>query len=161
MDVSLVALWERVRESVRLADLLDIAVVACLLYIGLTWLRRRGTYSAVALLAVVLVLYEMAHWLNMYLTLALFQVGVTVLVLGFLIVFQEEVRGGLERLIARRNRKAAVGGERGESLIGNLSEALTTLAESRTGALIVLRGREPIERHIRGGVQLNGRVRCC
>lgn len=158
MDDSIVALWERVRESVRLADLLDIAVVACLLYIGLTWLRRRGTYSAVALLAVVLVLYEVAHWLNMYLTLALFEVGVTVLVLGFLIVFQEEVRGGLERLIARRNRKAAVGGERGESLIGNLSEALTKLAESHTGALIVLCGREPIDRHVRGGLRLNGRV---
>lgn len=158
MGASHWSLWQQIRESWRVADLLDIAVVACLVYLGLTWLRRRGTHSAVALLAIVLVLYELAHWLNMYLTLALFQVGVTVLVLGFLIVFQEEVRAGVERLISRRNRKAAVGGLRGESLIGNLSEALTKLAEAHTGALVVLRGREPIERHIRGGIPLNGRV---
>ncbi|REJ91844.1 MAG: hypothetical protein DWQ34_10170 [Planctomycetota bacterium] len=150
-------MWAEISRAMRPADLLDIALVACLLYVALAWLRRRGTYSAVALVAAVLIIYQASQWLNLYLTLALFQVGMTALLLGFLIVYQEDVRAGIERLMSRRSWKA-VGGEREESLIGSLIEALAKMAQAKTGALIVLQGREPIGRHVNGGVLLRGRV---
>ena len=37
-------------------------------------------------------------------------------------------------------------------------EAVQKLAENKIGALLVFKGREPLERHIRGGVSLNGRI---
>lgn len=145
-------------RTFRVADAVDIAVVACLVYFALTWLGRRGSKSAIVLLATVLVLYELAHWLQMYVTLALFEVGVTVLILGFLIVYQEEVRGAIERLISRRGKKGIVLAREADTLISDLCEAVEILAESRTGALIVLQGHEVVDRHVQGGIHLDGRV---
>ncbi len=43
-------------------------------------------------------------------------------------------------------------------MIDALARVATTLSAQRTGALIVLPGREPLERHIEGGIPLGGRL---
>jgi DNA integrity scanning protein DisA with diadenylate cyclase activity len=92
----------------------------------------------------------------MYLTLFLFQVGVTVAAVALVVIFQEDIRRAFERIAtsrllgARRERVASV------ELVDIIVESASTLAQKRVGALIVLRGKEPLERHTSGGFVLDG-----
>jgi uncharacterized protein (TIGR00159 family) len=81
-----------------------------------------------------------------------FAVGVLVLV----VVFQEDLRRGLEQLavwgLRRRSRAAP------PDVVDTLVGAVRRLMADRTGALIVIPGREPIERHVAGGIPLEARI---
>ncbi len=144
--------------SVRLADLLDIFVVAVLVYGIMTWFRKSRSRFVMMGFGALVLLYFAAKLLGMYLTLFLFQVGITVAVVALVIIFQEEIRRGFERLATRRpflaTRKALLAPD----LVDTIVEAGAHLAHHKIGALIVLKGREPLERHTTGGVLLDGRV---
>jgi uncharacterized protein (TIGR00159 family) len=81
-----------------------------------------------------------------------------VLLVALVVVFQEDLRRGFERLGAW--------GKWGENrrfppdlaYLETISETAAALAERRVGALIVLRGGEPLERHLNGGVPLDGAI---
>jgi hypothetical protein len=85
-------------EHVRIADILDVCVVTALVYSGLRWLRRRASRAAALCLLLVATLYVSAHVLDMYLTLSVFRIGLTVILLALIIVFQQDIRRGFEQL---------------------------------------------------------------
>ncbi len=144
--------------NLRFADLLDIAVIGVFAYFALQWLRSRASRSVAVGVASVALLYTLARALGMHLTSMLFQVGLTALMVGFLLVFQDDVRRLFERLAAWRvlsGRAAPAAPSRSLDL---LAQGAWALADRRVGALLVLPGREPIERHLRGGIALGGRL---
>jgi len=73
------------------------------------------------------------------------------------VIFQEELRQIFERIAIwswaskgmRPLRSDAV-----DVLVGTLAD----LAKDRIGALIVIEGKDPIARHIRGGIELEGKI---
>jgi uncharacterized protein (TIGR00159 family) len=144
-------------EHVRWADAIDILVCAVLVYALLAWLRQRASYAVATALLAAGALYLTAHLLDMYLTLLLFRVWLTVLLVTLVVVFQEDLRRAVERFFSWRpwNRRA---GELGTEVVDALVEAVEDMAERKVGALIVLRGREPVEPHCRGGIPLGGQV---
>jgi diadenylate cyclase len=142
----------------RIADLFDIAVVAVILYFILVWIRRRASRSAVISLVSVLVLYSCAHVFDMYLTSMLFKAGLTVALVALVLVYQEDLRMAVEHLSswgAYRSRHALVASSK---TIECLVESSVNLARDRIGALIVIKGRDSLDRHLSGGIALNGRV---
>ncbi len=153
------SLWELVRSfvgTIRLADMLDIALVACLIYWLLLSLQRRAATAGVAILALVLT-YFVARWADMFLTQMLFQVGLTVIALAVLVLFQEDARRNLERLLDFRSWTRGPT-HKSIAIADPLIESLSQMASNHTGALIVLPGRDVLDRHIRGGIRLDGRV---
>jgi diadenylate cyclase len=141
--------------SVRFADVADVLVIAVLMYVVLSWLRRRGSHAAALTLLLLAGLYALAHLLNMYLTLMFFRVGLTALVLALLLAFQGDIRRGLERLVASpwiQGQAPAVHPRSHDAIV----ETAARLAEQHIGALVVVAGREPLDRHLRGGVSLDG-----
>ncbi len=145
-------------NAVRLEDLLDIAIVALALYVALSWLRRRSTRPILLVAAIVLGIYLLAHWLNLYLTLQVFRVGLIVFLAATLLAYQEDLRRGFERLAAGHivPRRSSSRGPH-EQVIFTLTESAFDLAERRFGALIVVRGLEPLDRHLRGGWSVGAR----
>jgi len=99
-----------------------------------------------------------ARWLDMYLTNMMFQAGFSALLLALAVIFQQDLRRLFERLAASgwfgRQPQAATTGD----MVGTLVESVVTLAEQKTGALLVFEGREPMERHIRGGIPVHGYI---
>jgi diadenylate cyclase len=145
-------------QYIRFADILDIAVISILLYFGLIWLRQRASRSLVAGIGCIILLYICAQRLDMYLTSWLFRAGFTVLILTLVIVFQTDIRRAIERFVvwsAFRKERTSVASSQ---TTGVLIEAVRKLAENKIGALIVIKGKESLDRHIRGGVSLNGRI---
>lgn len=144
--------------AVRIEDLLDIFLVAAALSIALSWLKRRATRPLLVALALGIAVYALARWLNLYLTLQVFRVGAFVLLAATLLAYQEDLRRAFERLATGqvfRRRKAVP--DSTEQAVSAVAEAAFDLAERRFGALIVVRGIEHLDRHLRGGWPVDGK----
>lgn len=143
-------------RDIGLLDLIDIGVVAALAWVGLRLVRRTRARPALLGLATLGAIYLAARQLGLGLTAAIFQAFFAVLVLVLVVVFQDDLRRIFEQVgawVSRRRVEEPSGGL-GEVLV----RAVEQLASTRTGALIVVPGREPIDRHVEGGVELEGRI---
>jgi uncharacterized protein (TIGR00159 family) len=136
-------------------DALDVLVVALLLYAAIRWVRR----SEGALVAVGVVLVS-AGWaasrsLGLELTTWAFQGVFALFAVVLAVLFQEELRRALETIAAvALGRRQDVRPRLDTSSV--LAEALFELARRRIGALVILPGLQPLRRHLRGGVPLDG-----
>lgn len=142
------------------ADLLDVAVVAVFAFVALRLLRRTRARPALAGLAVLGGVYVLARQIGLTLTAGLLQGFFAVFVVVLVVVFQDDLRRFFEQLGSwrpgwRRGGRQAVPDPDGADL---LARAAARLAQMRVGALLVLPGREPLERHLEGGIVLGGRL---
>ena len=139
------------------ADALDVAIVALLLYTGMSWLRRSHAALAVVGLSLLGTVYLGARLLGLELTTWIFQGFFAVLALALVVIFQDELRRGFEELAAFA---LAARSERRPRLDAPdlLARALADLATARVGALVVLAGTHPLDRHLQGGHELGGRL---
>lgn len=145
--------WD-IFESFRMADALDILIVSLLVYTIVLWIRdstHRFLFIGVIGLSG---LYSVAQSLDMYLTVTLFKAGFTLIALTVVIVFQEDIRRVFVRIAAiGRNRERPVT-EESSRYVDVLVDVVEALVNDRTGALIVLQGREALDRHLEGGQEL-------
>lgn len=147
--------FEQLVHSVRLADVLDVGVVAVFIYAAMCWLRQRASQSLGILLVSLGALYALARELEMYMTTVMFQVGFLAGLIAIVVVFQQDMRRAIERLSAWKWGRGATAKEPAQEVVNILVEAIVSLAELRIGALIVLPGKEPLGRHTRGGVMVD------
>jgi len=144
---------------IGVADLLDILVVATLVYTAVVWIRRTQAGFVAIGLFVLAGFYVLAEALDLQLTTAIFRSVFAISVVLIVVLFQEELRQLFERLgvwsvRGRRRLHAAARSIPTDVLV----ETTADLARQRRGALIVLPGIQPVARHIRGGVPLDGLV---
>jgi diadenylate cyclase len=139
-----------------LKELLDIALMAVLVYGILVWLRHTQAQLALIGASTLGGAYLLARQAGLALTAWALQGFVAVAAVLLVVVFQADLRRGLERvaLPALGRRRKIAPAEAQEAVV----RATVELAAARCGALIVLPGREPIERHIEGGIVLGGVV---
>lgn len=143
--------------EMRVADLVDIALVATLVYAVVALIRRtQAAFVAIGILLVGAV-YVGARALDLHLTAWIFQGFFAVFLIMVVVVFQEELRQLFERIALwslRRNDREPVGAGPSDALVACLND----FAQQRIGALVVVLGRQPIERYIQGGIELGGKV---
>jgi uncharacterized protein (TIGR00159 family) len=113
--------------------------------------RARVALTGVAILGVV---YLFARQLGLRVTAGILQGFFAVLIIVVVVVFQEDLRRFFEQIGSwglRRRRKTVRTG-----MTDLLVRAVAHLAATRTGALLVIPGTEDLERHVEGGISLNG-----
>lgn len=137
-------------------DLVDIAVVGLLLWGLVAWTRRVHTRMALLGLAFLGVFYLIAQQFELQLTAWIFQGFFAVLVVVVVVVFQDDLRRLFEQIATLGLRRKAPHPD--PSNLAALIRGLRQLAAKRRGALVVLPGREPIARHLQGGVSLDAEV---
>lgn len=149
--------------EVPVSNVIDITVITVVVYGILLWLRR--TRRAALILTGILIValsYVLALWFDLVLTTAVLQGFFAVFLLAVVIIFQEELRYFFERVAQWSLRPRLTGrqsGRRpGDGVVDTLTRTVGDLAADKVGALIVLRGRDLITRHLRGGEKLNGLV---
>jgi diadenylate cyclase len=156
-------MFHELLRNVRFADLADILVVSALVYGVLILLRRSAPRALLIGAPLAAAAYVLALLLDMSLTLILFHAVLPVLLIGAIVLFQEDIRRALRRRptpIWTGSLKWLRGGRvppRTRPETDALVEAAFQLASRKVGALVVLVGREPLEPHVEGGVALNGR----
>ncbi len=142
----------------RLADAVDIAVIAVFLYSGLLWFRETASRRVVVGVTTVGVLYFLARTFDLYLTSRLLHAGFAILLIVLVVIFQEDLRRAFERIATMgtlgRLRQSATQ----VSELDTLVEVTFGLAEHRIGALIVIKGQDELDRHVEGGIELGGAI---
>jgi uncharacterized protein (TIGR00159 family) len=137
-------------------ELTDIIVATLLIWGSLLWLKRSRAFFAFLGLAILSAVYLVARRLHLDLTAWIFQGFSAVVLILIVVVFQEDLRRLLERIGAwgagHRVRGPA------SDTANVLVHAVARLAETRAGAILVLPGNEPLDRHLEGGIPLGGRV---
>ena len=155
-------------QTFKLVDLLDILIIAFLIYqlLGIVNRTRAGQLAKGAL--IVLAVYLVANILNMrtvtWLLNSLLQVGLLTLV----VLFQPEIRRALERMgqtdqwayrffnKSRYNDTSLKGAWR--SAIIAICDAAERFSETKTGALIVLERSTNLSEIVRTGTPVNSAV---
>lgn len=142
-------------------DVLDVVLVAALLYILIAWLRRSIPESAARriLLAapVVAGVYILLRVLDLYLLESVVRVLFIVLLIVAVVVFQSDIRRMVDMAVIRaRGRQIPKSGF--GSTIDTITETTAKMAEMHMGALIAIKGKEPLDSQIHGGVELDGRI---
>jgi len=138
-------------------DLVDILIVAFLIYQLLQFIR--GTHAVqMALGALVLVLL---YWLSQLLHLEtvnwLMRTFMPYLVFGIIVVFQSEIRKVLAQL-GKTPLPGVFGSPRTEEVIDEVVLAATTLAAQRTGAIVVIERDMGLRSYIETGIALDAFV---
>lgn len=139
------------------ADVLDIALVAVLVYALLVWFKRaRAAFVAKGILVTAAV-YLFARTTGMVMTTGLFHAFFAILLVALLVIFQEELRSVFERIAVW----SFLGGASPQPTARQAELIVKTcgdLARDRIGALVVLHGRDPLARHLSGGWSLGGEL---
>ena len=137
-------------------ELADVGVVSLLLWALMAWARRVHASLALLGLGFLGVLYLLALQLELQLTAWFFQGFFAVVVILLVVVFQDDLRRLFEQIavlgLRRRPARTPTDG------IASLAGSLVRLARMHTGALVVVPGREPVERHLHGGIPLDAEI---
>ncbi len=148
--------WEII-GAVGLADILDIAFVASLLYLFLLWFKRTKAVFVATGIFILAAVYIIARQAGMVLTAWILQGFFAIFLIALVVIFQEELRSFFERLavwsLGRRGSNPLQPKE-----VEILLHTIAVLTREKTGALIVLKGRDPLERHVEGGIELDGKL---
>jgi diadenylate cyclase len=151
--------WDIVRvvHEIRVADVLDIILVWAFAYTLIALLRRtRAAFVAIGIL-ILGVVYVAARAFGLQLTAWMLQGFFAIFLVIVVVIFQEELRQLFERLALwslRRKGPRVTASEPADILV----RCLTDFARDHVGALVVLPGSQLIERHIEGGIVLNGQL---
>lgn len=144
-------------RSFGLRDLLDVLLVSAVFFVVLGWLREQLSRNMLVAVSAFVGLYVAARLLRLYMVELVFRGLFIVILLAVVIVFQADIRRLVERIGIWITR-GRIGVPTDGHTIDTLVQAAEGMAESKTGALIAIRGREEWERLIDGGVQHGGRV---
>jgi diadenylate cyclase len=148
-------------SNVRIRDVIDVLIVAYVLYKLLNLIKETRAEQLTKGIVVLLVLTKLSEWARLYTINYILDNAMTVGVLAILIVFQPELRRGLEYIGRSSFLKKSLIEVRGESIsktIDEIVDAVASLSRQRIGALIVLEKQTGLNEVAETGTEINGVV---
>lgn len=141
-------------------DILDIAVVAVVIYGLVRGIRRSRSGFVLTGLIMVSSLYVVARFLGLSLVTFVFQAFFTVFLVALIVIFQEDLRRLFERVALRglRRRTGANPLSAAHEMVETLVRTLVDLARDKVGVILVIQGRDSVLRHVHGGVPLDAKL---
>ncbi len=143
-------------QSVDLSwlDVLDILLVAVIIYQLLLFIR--GTHAVQMALGglVLVILYWTSKWFDLETVNWLLRTFLPYLVFGIFVVFQSEIRKVLAHL-GKTPLLGAFSTQKTEEVIDEVVLASTTLASNRTGAIVVIEREMGLRSYIETGIALD------
>ncbi|WP_461420312.1 diadenylate cyclase CdaA [Gudongella sp.] len=147
--------------NIRIRDIVDILIVAVVLYKLYTLIKETRAEQLLKGIGVLLVLTEVSEWLELYTINWILGNAMTVGTLAILIVFQPELRRGLEYIGRSRFFSKSLIEIRGENIskvVDEIVEATASLARQKIGALIVLEKQTGLNEVVETGTKIGGTV---
>lgn len=145
-------------RNVRIVDFLDVAFISVFLYLIINWLRQSASRRTIISIATLIFFYVLARVTEMYLTELLIEGLFAVILIGVVVVFQSDIRRLIDQIGSWTTFWSESSSSAKNVASDIITEAASRMAENRTGALIVIKGSEAWDRHIHGGIELNGTI---
>lgn len=143
--------------NLQAKDVFDVLVVVFLIYAILLLLKRTHSSFILGGILVLALVYLAARFFNFYLTGILLQAFFASFIVILVVIFQKELRNFFE-WISVSGRAAFKRKAISEASENKIVQSAEYLAHHKIGALLVLCGRQPIDRFLEGGIDLDGEV---
>jgi len=139
---------------IRIQDIADILIMTFLLYQLYSWFRKTRAMQVLLGLGIVTLIYFATRFLDLYMTSWILQELGTVLIILIIVVFQAEIRQALYRFSLLRNFFEQRDKEQ-HSHFQQIADTLFSLAQQRTGALLVFKRMDSLADLMLNGVHLD------
>ncbi len=151
--------------SVRIPDVLEIIIIAFLVYHILVWAKDTRLWSLLKGVIVILVFILIAALFNMTTILWIVERVVGIAFIAIVVILQPELRKALEEL-GRKNffsSMFSLGDDRTEGrfsdkTLNEITRACVEMAKVKTGALIVIEQNHPLTEYERTGIDVDAIV---
>ena len=149
--------------QIRKTDVVEVIILAFLLYQVLVWIKRTRAWSLLKGFVVLLIFIFLAWAFQLntifWLVQNVFSLGITALI----IVFQPELRRALEQLgqqnifnsLFSLDSSKEVSARFSDKTVNELIKAVYEMAKVKTGALIVIEKNTPLQEYERTGITLD------
>lgn len=154
---------------VTLIDLLDILMVAGIIYMLFKWLKDSAAINIFIAIVTLLILRVVVDAINMRMMSALLGTVIDVGAVAIIVIFQPEIRhflsnlgrktlasdgnSWMNKLLGRSNSKLAA------SSVDEIAAACFEMGEDKVGALIVITDKDPLEDIITTGDRIDANIR--
>lgn len=148
-------------KAIRLTDILDIALVSVMVYSVLQWIKGSRAFQLFKGLLFIVLLFIVSKVLGLTTILWLLQKMVAIIFIFLIVVFQPELRRGLERLGRNFFLWSFLWGESAKqdiTIITRLTKAVDILAQKNLGALIILERKTGLSEYAESGVTIDAQI---
>ncbi|MDO5047630.1 MAG: diadenylate cyclase CdaA [Anaerococcus sp.] len=143
---------------IRVADVIDIAIIAFVIYKLFSLLRNTRAEQVLKGLIFVLIFASIADILNLNTVSWVMNQFLTVALVFIIVVFQPELRSALERLGRGRSLFSSDKVDRDEKSIEELVLATSSLSRQKIGALVVLEREVGLSDIMESGTRLDAEI---
>ena len=146
--------------DLRWLDLVDIAIVAVIVYYILYWLQGTRAFSVIRGFFLILLVYVAGRYFGLYTINWLFDRFAAIIAVMLIVLFQPELRRMLERF--GRNRFVGTLGlapaPHGSYFVRHIVRAVEQLAEEKFGALIIIERSTGLNEYLESGTKIDALV---
>jgi diadenylate cyclase len=136
--------------SLRISDVIDIALVAIIIYIIVRWIKQTRAWSLFRGLLVIALFSLLSYKLHFYTMTFLIEKTFSVGVIAFVVIFQPELRKALEQIGTGSFAngitdafKTTDSCKLTEKSVNEITNACVRMSDARIGALIVIENNVP------------------
>lgn len=154
-------IFYNVTLGIGLNDIVDIAVVTFVIYKILGFIKQSRAEQLVKGLLIVLIATAVSDILNLYTLNWILRSGLAVGVIALVIVFQPELRRGLESLGRSniiRSKFSLLDKSKAESISEKIVNAVEAMSKTKTGALIVIERETALTDICESGKRLDAEI---
>jgi uncharacterized protein (TIGR00159 family) len=148
-------------KDIGLIGILDIVFMSLLIYAVIVAFKRTRAAFVLTGILIIACVYLVVRQFNLVMTASVFEMFFAIILIIFVVIFQEEIRHFFEEVAVwslnrRRMRKQKISITTTE--VETLVRSIMDFSKEKIGALIVLRGKNLLDRHLEGEVGLNGEL---
>jgi len=141
----------------KITDIIDILLVAFLLYRLILLLRKTGGFQILLGLGAVILLFFTVYMLDLNLMRSLLESVREYWPLAFIIIFQQEIRGIFARLAHNHDFRSFFQDTK-KSVYANLLNAVAIMSFRKVGALIVIENSRKLDEYIDSGEIIDAHI---
>lgn len=147
----------KIIKTLRFMDIVDIAIISFMISAILTWFKDRASRFVFFGITLLGLIYIFARFFELYLTTIFLQSFFAILLFVLVVIFQEDLRRFFEKLAMLGHfRKMFSPVKSFNESADILAETVADFARKKIGALIVIQGKDPLDRHLTGCNPLEG-----
>lgn len=167
-------IWEQLKSylsslyipKIQINDIIEIAIIAILIYMFMAWIQRTRAYSLLKGILVLGIFIGLAWVLQLSTILWITQRLASIALIALVIIFQPELRRALESLGGRSFLGTIFPFEGGHDekdrfsdfVINEVIRAVNEMSEVRTGALIVIEQNIFLTEYVETGIPLDSKI---
>jgi len=148
--------------AVNITDVIDIVLIALLIYTVIVWVKETRAWALFKGIAVLLCLGVVSYLFQLHTILWLVQNAFAIGMIAVVVLFQPELRKALEQIGRGKIVSSLINQSEGhkvsEHTLTEVFRATATLSKDRTGAIIVIEQDVPLGDHEETGVMLDAAV---